>query len=103
MKREIEDNVKFKKNKKEKAEREELKRAEPLKKCPFCGGDAAITFSGAVTNSTWKGYILAKCKICKASSRGYFYHGEPIKIPLDSTIAGFEETERWNLRKVKED
>lgn len=70
-----------------------------LKKCPFCGGEAEIAFSGQTyMDSYWKGYIVARCIICKASVMGGFYRGEEITIPLEETIGGIRAKEFWNRR-----
>ena len=73
-----------------------------LKPCPFCGGEAAIVFSGRISSdSIATGYIIAKCKICGAASKGAFYKGpeENIhEIPLQDTIGGRKTSLAWNMR-----
>lgn len=75
-----------------------------LKSCPFCGCEAELTFSGRKYNDYWRGYIVAKCVVCKASSAGSFYYGPPLPedIVLEETVGGLKETDNWNRRKGEE-
>lgn len=68
-----------------------------LKPCPFCGGEAEITFSGRIGDN-WRGYIVAKCEICGASSKGAFYYGPEIEIDLEETVGGEKAMKAWNMR-----
>lgn len=73
-----------------------------LKPCPFCGQTASITFSGKeYTDGTWNGYIIAKCETCGAASKGGYYRGPEIEIPLEETVGAEKTTRAWN-RRVKE-
>lgn len=68
---------------------------EELKPCPFCGGKAEIAFSG----DPWKGgYIVARCKTCRAAAGSQYYRGEPIEIDLEETIGAEYAAEAWNRR-----
>lgn len=66
-----------------------------LKPCPFCGGKAEISFSG---NPRRGGYIITRCKICKASAGPQYYRGNPIEIDLEETVGGIDAGEAWNMR-----
>ena len=74
---------------------ERKKNTMKLKECPFCGGKAEITFSGSYTNG---GYIVAQCSRCGARSKGTYYRGPIIEIPLEETVGGEKTAERWNDR-----
>lgn len=69
-----------------------------LKLCPFCGGEAFVDFCGKSSITYWKGVILVKCKCCGASTKGAFYEGRPIEIPLDDTIGAEKAAYNWNRR-----
>lgn len=73
-----------------------------LKPCPFCGGEAEITFSGRyIQRGHVRGYIVARCRTCKASVSGGFYEGEPLEEqpwPIDETIGGCDAAHIWNRR-----
>lgn len=76
-----------------------------LKPCPFCGGKAEIVFRGRnvgyYDDDHVKGYIVARCRICKASSKGSFYEGKSLKNlpwPLEDTVGGEEAAYAWNRR-----
>ena len=70
-----------------------------LKPCPFCGGDAEIVFSGQqYTYGYWKGFIVAKCQMCGAASKGVYYSGDAIELPLKDTIEGERTAKAWNRR-----
>ena len=69
-----------------------------LKRCPFCGGVARIVFSGKRYGTYWEGFIIAKCQMCSASSKGIYYCGEPIDIPLEETQDGEDAIDCWNRR-----
>ena len=67
--------------------------------CPFCGGEARISFrefDGAFIVETW---VVAMCSACGIRTPKYFYtpeHGEQEKrIAIESV------TSRWN-RRVQE-
>lgn len=47
----------------------------PKKKCPFCGDNAEVTFSGHQGQEWWNGYILAKCNRCGSSGKSFYYKG----------------------------
>ncbi len=68
-----------------------------LKPCPFCGGNAHLTFSGTM-GDIWKGFIICRCKGCGASAKGMYYFGKPIDMDLCDTIGGEEAIEAWNRR-----
>lgn len=70
-----------------------------LKKCPFCGGEAEIRFSGNDYGNRWKGYIIAGCSFCTATVRGPYYEGPPIEHPLNETVGGENAAKRWNKRE----
>ena len=70
---------------------------EELKKCPFCGFHAELTFSGSQYGN-WRGFILVKCKRCGAAAKGIFYYGEPIEYPLEETVGGKDAIRYWNTR-----
>lgn len=70
---------------------------EELKKCPFCGFHAELTFSGSQYGN-WRGFILVKCKRCGATAKGIFYQGEPISIPFEETKGGEDAIRYWNTR-----
>lgn len=70
-----------------------------LKLCPFCGGKAKIRFRGSeYIDGTQKGVIVASCNTCGASTKGMYYHGLRIVIPLIDTIGGEKAIEDWNRR-----
>lgn len=69
-----------------------------LKPCPFCGGEAEITFSGIPERG---GYIVARCTVCRASAGACYYRGEEIEIPLEETVGGIRAAEMWNWRYKK--
>lgn len=70
-----------------------------LKPCPFCGGRGEIVFSGhEYTNGTMKGFIVAKCDVCGGSSKGVYYCGDMIKIPLEETVGAEKTAQAWNRR-----
>lgn len=66
-----------------------------LKPCPFCGGEAAVSFSGSFERG---GYIHVRCTRCKASVGAGYYHGEPPKINLAETDLGRKAVSVWNNR-----
>jgi len=66
-----------------------------LKSCPFCGGEAEITFNGT---TKYGGYIVAKCIICSASAGATYYRGDEIEIPLEETVGGYRAATIWNKR-----
>lgn len=66
-----------------------------LKPCPFCGGEAAIVFSGRYEHG---GYIIARCQTCGAAAKGFYYRGDPIEYPLEETVGGIEAANAWNRR-----
>lgn len=70
-----------------------------LKPCPFCGGEAKIEFRGQYNE--WRGgYIVARCRTCGASTKGTFYRGPEIEIPLEITVGGTNEAHQWNRRTL---
>lgn len=71
-----------------------------LEPCPFCGGTAEILFRGTRYSGDWRGYIIAQCRVCLASTKGSFYRGPEIKIPLKDTVGGEKAEKAWN-RRVK--
>lgn len=72
-----------------------------LKKCPFCGGDAELTFSGhEYANGTCRGYIIVRCTMCGGAGKGFFYRGDSILSPLEGTVGGEKAASAWN-RRVK--
>lgn len=71
-----------------------------LKPCPFCGGRAITTFLGSQDSRKWRGYIVTKCKTCGGSSKGRYYFGEPIEMPLEDTIGGIDSIDEWNRGEV---
>lgn len=68
-----------------------------LKECPFCGGKAEIMFSGSYTNG---GYIVAQCTECGVRTKGVYYRGPVIEIPLEDTVGGEKVAKRWNERTM---
>lgn len=69
-----------------------------LKKCPFCGGEAEIRFSGSeYYGERWKGYIVAACTCCRASVRGSYYQG-PVIEDLEDTVGAEKVAKAWNNR-----
>lgn len=57
-----------------------------LKHCPFCGGDAVLTYDGPVSDRT--SYV--KCKSCDSSTK---------KIPISTKYSSDERAvEAWNKR-----
>ena len=71
-----------------------------LKACPFCGGKAEICFSGTPERG---GYIVARCRTCRASAGAAFYRGPAIDIPLEETVGGEMAEDAWNRRMNDED
>lgn len=75
-----------------------------LKPCPFCGGAGELVLSGRRIGDCIKGYIIARCKICHAAAKGYYYYGPDIDkwaYPIEDTIGGEEATKAWNMRVEK--
>ena len=68
-----------------------------LLRCPFCGGEAELVFSGQM-RMRWKGFILCKCQTCGGAGKGIFYEGEPIEIDLYDTVGGEKAIKYWNRR-----
>ena len=73
-----------------------------LKPCPFCGGKAAVRFSGhRYTNGYVKGYIVVGCNTCMASVRGAYYQGDSLDIlpySIEETVGAEKAIEKWNRR-----
>ena len=72
-----------------------------LKKCPFCGNTAELTFSGKSYNGYAKGFVIVKCTRCGGAGKGYFYEGEPIEewgYPLEESVGGQWAIKAWNTR-----
>ena len=69
-----------------------------LKPCPFCGGSAHVVFRGTRHSGNWKGYIIAQCQKCLASTKGFFYQGPVIEIPLEDTVGAEKAEKAWNRR-----
>lgn len=62
----------------------------PLKRCPFCGGEAHVLYYGA----HGKAYVIAACKSCV--SRGTGYEISSFYTPIENRV--LLAIEAWNRR-----